>query len=246
MPMVSSKYTGFRGNKIDRAKIFSLRNAGWSRILMDEDGGKMLHNQSPQSPTEEEKKRDCHRCSRRIHCPRSFTPSSTTVRRRCCLHSSKQLLLAIDILTVALACRSSNLGGAVLDKSLQPHELHIPFILQFMNVFHWHVVDTQSFPLGIPSYPKLWDGAYSIQEGYTMADAAEIVRQVIDGILLDRAAAAAERLWTTYDNLAKDPVEVIGRLTNSRCLLNRRGVAVAPLLGLGHTALVEPRSCYSQ
>ncbi|KAK1586534.1 hypothetical protein Q3G72_003490 [Acer saccharum] len=75
-------------------------------------------------------------------------------------------------------------GGAVLDKSLQPHESHIPFILQFMNVFHWHVVDTQSFPLGIPLYPKLWGGAYSIQEGYTMADVAEIVRQVIDGILL--------------------------------------------------------------
>ncbi|KAK4840860.1 hypothetical protein QYF36_019922 [Acer negundo] len=38
---------------------------------------------------------------------------------------------------------------------------------------------TQSFPLGIPSYPKLWDRAYSIQERYTMADAAEIVWQVI-------------------------------------------------------------------
>ena len=35
MPMVSSKYIGFRGNKIDRAKIFSLRNAGSSRISMD-------------------------------------------------------------------------------------------------------------------------------------------------------------------------------------------------------------------
>lgn len=46
------------------------------------------------------------------------------------------------------------------------------------NVLHWHIVDTQSFPLEIPSYPKLWNGAYSLEERYTMADAAEIVRQV--------------------------------------------------------------------
>ncbi|XP_031287803.1 beta-hexosaminidase 3 [Pistacia vera] len=44
-----------------------------------------------------------------------------------------------------------------------------------LNVLHWHIVDTQSFPLEIPSYPKLWDGAYSVSERYTMTDAAEIV-----------------------------------------------------------------------
>lgn len=44
-----------------------------------------------------------------------------------------------------------------------------------LNVLHWHIVDTQSFPLEIPSYPKLWDGAFSTSERYTMADAAEIV-----------------------------------------------------------------------
>ncbi|KAM7497859.1 hypothetical protein LguiA_022273 [Lonicera macranthoides] len=47
-----------------------------------------------------------------------------------------------------------------------------------LNVLHWHIVDTQSFPLEIPSYPKMWEGSYSISERYTMADAAEIVRQV--------------------------------------------------------------------
>lgn len=44
-----------------------------------------------------------------------------------------------------------------------------------LNVLHWHIVDTQSFPLEMPSYPKLWDGAYSPSERYTVADAAEIV-----------------------------------------------------------------------
>lgn len=53
------------------------------------------------------------------------------------------------------------------------------------NVLHWHIVDTQSFPLEIPSYPKLWDGAYSISERYTTADAAEIVRQVLYVLFLN-------------------------------------------------------------
>ncbi|KAM7503185.1 hypothetical protein LguiB_002089 [Lonicera macranthoides] len=47
-----------------------------------------------------------------------------------------------------------------------------------LNVLHWHIVDTQSFPLEIPSYPKMWEGSYSISERYTMADVAEIVRQL--------------------------------------------------------------------
>ncbi|XP_019152467.1 PREDICTED: beta-hexosaminidase 3 [Ipomoea nil] len=45
-----------------------------------------------------------------------------------------------------------------------------------LNVLHWHIVDTQSFPLEIPSYPKLWNGAYSSSERYTTGDATEIVR----------------------------------------------------------------------
>ncbi|XP_015893927.1 probable magnesium transporter NIPA8 isoform X1 [Ziziphus jujuba] len=49
MPMVSSKITGFRGGGLERAKIFSMRNSGWSKIPMDEDGEKLL-NPSPQSP----------------------------------------------------------------------------------------------------------------------------------------------------------------------------------------------------
>lgn len=42
MPMMSSKMTGFRGTVFDRPKIFSLRNSGWSKISMDEDGVKLL------------------------------------------------------------------------------------------------------------------------------------------------------------------------------------------------------------
>ncbi|XP_065867102.1 probable magnesium transporter NIPA8 isoform X1 [Euphorbia lathyris] len=49
MPMVSSKITGFRGNVFDRPKVFSLRNSGWSKISMDEDGVKVL-NSNPELP----------------------------------------------------------------------------------------------------------------------------------------------------------------------------------------------------
>lgn len=350
--------------------------------------------------------------------------------------------------------------GLLIDTSR--HYLPVPVIKKVidsmtyakLNVLHWHIVDTQSFPLEIPSYPKLSDGAYSVAERYTMADAAEIVRyaqrrgvnvlaeldvpghaaswgkgypmlwpsanckepldvsneftfQVIEGILSDfskvfkykfvhlggdevdtdcwtatrrvskwlqnhkmvdsaayqyfvlraqkialshgfeiinweetfnnfgdkldrktvvhnwlgggvaekvtaaglrcivsnqdkwyldhldatwegfymnepltnitnpkqqklviggevcawgeridasdieqtiwpRAAAAAERLWTSYEKLAKDPKQVVRRLAYFRCLLNQRGIAAAPLLGPGRTAPLDPGSCYVQ
>ncbi|XWS65241.1 hypothetical protein CRYUN_Cryun05aG0075600 [Craigia yunnanensis] len=350
--------------------------------------------------------------------------------------------------------------GLLIDTSR--HYLPLPVIKKVidsmsyskLNVLHWHIVDSQSFPLEIPSYPKLWDGAYSPSERYTVADAAEVVSyaqkrginilaeidvpghalswgtgypslwpskdcqqpldvsneftfKVIDGILSDfskifkfkfvhlggdevntscwsttphiskwlkkhgmnesqayqyfvlraqnvalshgyeivnweetfndfgnklsrktvvhnwlgdgvaqqvvasglrcivsnqekwyldhldttwqefyanepltnitnlkqqklviggevcmwgetidgsdieltiwpRAAAAAERLWTPYDKLAKNPREVTGRLSHFRCLLNQRGVAAAPLAGLGRTTPEGPGSCYEQ
>ncbi|CAM8938673.1 unnamed protein product [Rhodiola kirilowii] len=68
----------------------------------------------------------------------------------------------------------------------------------------------------------------------------------IEQTIWPRAAAAAERLWTPYDNLAKDPSKVINRLAHFRCLLNQRGVAAAPLLGAGRDAPVDPGSCYAQ
>ncbi|KAK8639038.1 hypothetical protein V6N13_137440 [Hibiscus sabdariffa] len=68
----------------------------------------------------------------------------------------------------------------------------------------------------------------------------------IEQTIWPRAAAAAERLWTPYDKLAKNPREVTGRLANFRCLLNERGVAAAPLAGNGRDAPFGPGSCYKQ
>ncbi|KAJ1388822.1 putative magnesium transporter NIPA8 isoform X2 [Sesbania bispinosa] len=52
MPMMSSKMTGFRGTGLERARILSMRNSGWSKIPMDEDAGKLLETNPviPPSP----------------------------------------------------------------------------------------------------------------------------------------------------------------------------------------------------
>ncbi|XVF75413.1 hypothetical protein PTKIN_Ptkin13bG0186800 [Pterospermum kingtungense] len=44
-----------------------------------------------------------------------------------------------------------------------------------LNVLHWHIIDEQSFPLEVPTYPNLWNGAYTKWERYTVEDASEIV-----------------------------------------------------------------------
>ena len=45
-----------------------------------------------------------------------------------------------------------------------------------MNQFHWHVVDSQSFPLQIPGFMDLSaKGAYSPSSVYTPKDVKDIV-----------------------------------------------------------------------
>ena len=45
-----------------------------------------------------------------------------------------------------------------------------------LNVFHWHLTDSQSFPFESESYPDLIKGAYRPDEIYTHEDVAYIVR----------------------------------------------------------------------
>lgn len=45
-----------------------------------------------------------------------------------------------------------------------------------MTTFHWHVVDSQSFPLQIDGYMELSEtGAYDNSSVYTSSDVADIV-----------------------------------------------------------------------
>ncbi|KAK2359833.1 beta-hexosaminidase [Trifolium repens] len=71
--------------------------------------------------------------------------------------------------------------GLMLDTSR--HYLPINVIKQViesmsyakLNVLHWHIIDEQSFPLEIPTYPNLWKGSYTKWERYTVEDSYEIV-----------------------------------------------------------------------
>ena len=57
-----------------------------------------------------------------------------------------------------------------------------------MNTFHWHVVDSQSFPLVIPGFEALSEkGAYNPASVYTLKDVQDIV-----------AYAAAVRLYSSH------------------------------------------------
>jgi len=44
-----------------------------------------------------------------------------------------------------------------------------------LNVLHWHMSDSQSFPFESKTRPKLWDAAYSPQQRYTQADVAAVI-----------------------------------------------------------------------
>ncbi len=45
-----------------------------------------------------------------------------------------------------------------------------------MNVFHFHIVDDQSFPYESRTYPELSDkGAYNRQDVYSQTDIADLI-----------------------------------------------------------------------
>ena len=46
-----------------------------------------------------------------------------------------------------------------------------------MSMFHWHVVDSQSFPLVVDEFPELAEtGAYSADKVYTPDDVQDVVQ----------------------------------------------------------------------
>uniref|UniRef100_A0A0G4G7J3 beta-N-acetylhexosaminidase n=1 Tax=Chromera velia CCMP2878 TaxID=1169474 RepID=A0A0G4G7J3_9ALVE len=73
--------------------------------------------------------------------------------------------------------------GILIDSSR--HFLPLPVINRLLdgmlvsklNVLHWHVIDAQAFPLETRELPKLWEGAYTDMERYSLEDVQEVVEQ---------------------------------------------------------------------
>jgi hexosaminidase len=57
--------------------------------------------------------------------------------------------------------------------------LHIVDALPYtkLNVLHWHLTDTQSFPVETPSRPSLWRGSFSKRERYSTEDVRRVVER---------------------------------------------------------------------
>ncbi|CAM8962042.1 unnamed protein product [Rhodiola kirilowii] len=106
--------------------------------------------------------------------------------------------------------------GLMLDTSR--HYLPIDVIKQViesmsyskLNVLHWHIIDEQSFPLEVPTYPNLWKGSYSKWERYTIEDAHDIVNfarsRGINVMAEIDVPGHAESWGTGYPDLWPSPV----------------------------------------
>ncbi|GAB2276657.1 Beta-hexosaminidase 1 [Dionaea muscipula] len=91
-----------------------------------------------------------------------------------------------------------------------------------LNVLHWHAIDEESFPLEVPSYPYLWEGAYSKWERYTVEDAKDIVgfakTRGIHVMAEVDVPGHAESWGTGYPNLwpsssCREPLDVAKNVT---------------------------------
>ena len=57
--------------------------------------------------------------------------------------------------------------------------LHVVDALPYakLNVLHWHLTDTQSFPVETPSRPSLWRSSFSKRERYSVEDVRRVVER---------------------------------------------------------------------
>ncbi|CAI6006698.1 unnamed protein product [Closterium sp. NIES-65] len=108
-----------------------------------------------------------------------------------------------------------------------------------LNVLHWHLVDAQSFPIETPSFPRLWEGAFSQAERYTLKDAKHIVRYAAArGIVvipeIDTPAHATSCPTCKESRLYNLPPSY-AFLNSCRCLLTP--CPIRPYRGVGYPVL---------
>lgn len=130
----------------------------------------------------------------------TIEPQSPTVTIQCgtkwgCLHglSTLQQMIVKDGYTLKV-----ELAVKIEDEPLLPHRgilfdsarnfLPVDILktsidlmaMNKINVFHWHVVDSASWPLYIETYPELTQGAYSPQEIYYPDDVEELITYAME------------------------------------------------------------------
>ncbi|XP_021623348.1 DNA polymerase zeta catalytic subunit isoform X8 [Manihot esculenta] len=93
-------------------------------------------------------------------------------------HSSEELFVKINFYNPHDVSRAANLllGGAVLDKSLQPHESHIPFILQFL-------IDYNLYGMGHVHLSKM-KFRHPVPDVYTMRT---FTRNILHGLEMENS-----------------------------------------------------------
>ncbi|WCJ38929.1 beta-hexosaminidase 3 [Euphorbia peplus] len=156
----------------------------------------------------------------------TFNNFGNKLSKRTVVHNWLGGGVAEKVVDAGLRCIVSNQDKWYLD--------HLDTTWQefYMNEPLTNITDTQKQKLVIGGEVCMW--------GETV-DASDIEQTI-----WPRAAAAAERLWTPIDKLAKDPDQATGRLAHFRCLLNQRGVAAAPVAENGRSPPIAPASCYDQ
>ena len=81
----------------------------------------------------------------------------------CCSFPVADLYRTLDAMSMVKACTCSRFACDALTMSQ-------------MNEFHWHITDSQSFPLVLLNYPELAQyGAYSAAAVYTAQDVQDVV-----------------------------------------------------------------------
>ncbi|XP_065041897.1 beta-hexosaminidase 3-like [Musa acuminata AAA Group] len=161
-----------------------------------------------------------------INWEETFNNFGSQLSPKTVVHNWLGVGVAQKVVAAGLRCIVSNQDKWYLD------HLDVPWQKFYMN--------EPLTNISTPEQQKLVIGGEVCMWGESI-DASDIEQTI-----WPRAAAAAERLWTPLDKLAKDPRQATGRLARFRCLLNQRGVAAAPVAGPGRTAPLGPGSCYKQ
>ena len=75
-----------------------------------------------------------------------------------------------------------------------------------MNVFHWHISDSQSFPLFLPNLPNFSKlGSYSSDMVYTEADVKELIEYADDrGVRIIPELDAPAHVGRSYKSQKQD------------------------------------------